>query len=169
MPKRNSNRKSRNNLRNFTPILKEINETVSLEGPGTSSGVIQLVLNDVDGYSNLSVKNFCTNLICELPGTSSGVSNIEEVGYYIMFVPEGYTPAVNFPFIHPEWILNYSYVGTPLADNMPVGFNIRKTTKRARKLKPGDQIVLFVLGTNTNSGAGTLSINGLVKYYSKRN
>lgn len=168
MPKRNSNRRNNNNLRNYTPILKEIYQNVTLTANTTTSATVDLVLNDVDGFSNLSVKNFATNLICELP-LSPGNANVEEVGYYIMFVPEGYTPAANFPFIHPEWIMNYSYIGTPLADNVPVGFNIRKTSRKARKLKPGDKIILFVLASNTTTTSADLNINGLVKYYSKRN
>lgn len=169
MPKRNSNRNNRNSLRNYTPILKEINKEIFLTGQGTSSGIVDLVLNDVDGFSNLTVKNFATSLICELPGSTAGTTSVDNVGYYIMFVPEGYTPAVNFPYIHPEWILNYSYVGTPLPGNMPVGFNIRKTTRRLRKLKPGDKIVLFVLGTNNGTGDSSMVISGLIKYFSKRN
>lgn len=169
MPKRNSNRNNRNNLRNYTPILKKIQDEVSLPGNAISNGIIDLVLNDADEFSNLTVKNFATSLICELPGSTAGSASVDNVGYYIMFVPEGYAPAVNFPYIHPEWILNYSYVGTPLVDNTPVGFNIRKTTRKSRKLKPGDRIVLFILASNTNSSSASVGINGLIKYYSKRN
>jgi hypothetical protein len=169
MPKRNSNRNNKNSLRNYTPILKDIKEDIVLTGQATTSGVIDLVFNDVDGFSNLTVKNFATSLLCEIPNSTAGNSAVDNVGYYIMFLPEGYTPAVNFPYTHPEWILNYSYVGTPLADNASVGFNIRKTTRRVRKLKPGDKIVLFVLADCSNTAGATLNINGLVKYYSKRN
>jgi hypothetical protein len=169
MPKRNSSRNNRNSLRNYTPILKEINQIVRLTAETTSSGIIDLVVNDIDGFSNLTVKNFATSLICEIPSTTAGIEFVDNIGYYIMFVPEGYTPAVNFPYIHPEWILNYSYVGTPQHDDTPVGFNIRKTTRRLRKLKPGDKIVLFVLGTNEKSSDVIISVNGLIKYYSKRN
>jgi hypothetical protein len=149
--------------------LREIVSEVTLAPNSTSSGTVDLITNEDSALSNVTVRNFTTNLIAEISGENPTNLNIENVQYYVMFLPEGYNATVNFPFIHPEWILNYSYQGTPNPDTEPIGFNIRRTSKKSRKLKPGDKIILFVLALNESAAQRSVKMSGLVKYFSKRN
>jgi hypothetical protein len=168
MPKRN-NRTRNNILRSFTSILKQIDTELTLAPNSTSSGIVDLISNEDSALSNVTVRNFTTNLIAEISGENPTNLMLENVQYYVMFLPEGYNTTVNFPFTHPEWILNYSYQGTPNLDTQSLGFNIRRTSKKSRKLRPGDKIILFMLADNESTNERKITMSGLIKYFSKRN
>lgn len=169
MPRRSNNNRRSYRIRNYTPILKEVDTTVVLPGNATTSNLQALIKNDSTETSNLTVRGFNMSLYAEMISSSANSSLIEKVEFFIMFIPEGYNVSVNLPFTHPEWILNYQFQGTPNGDSQPPGYNIRVNSKRVRKLRPGDQIALFTLATSEQAAETGIIIKGLIKYLSKRN
>jgi hypothetical protein len=156
-------------MRGFAPFLTEIDKLVTLPSNSTSSDIIELVKNETNATSNLTVKNFTTSLIAEMNNREATNVGVERLSYYVMFLPEGYNVTVNLPFIHPEWVLNYSYQGSVYADNQPLGFNIKRNSRKIRKLRPGDRIVLLTLALNQDTTEQNIRVYGVIKYLSKRN
>jgi hypothetical protein len=89
--------------------------------------------------------------------------------YFVMFLPEGHNVTPNLPFQHPEWIISYSYQGSPVPDSFIIGYNIHKRSRKSRRLRPGDKLFLFVLGENSSTYDVPLNVSGLIKYFSKMN
>lgn len=169
MPRKSNNNRRLYRIRNYTPILKEVDVNITLPGNATTGNLNTLIINDSTETSNLTVRGFNMSLYAEMSSNTVTNSNIEKVQYFIMFIPEGYNVTANLPFTHPEWILNYQFQGTPYNDNQPLGYNIRVNSKRVRKLRPGDQIALYTLATSEQAADQNMAIKGLIKYLSKRN
>lgn len=144
--------------------------------PGSNYVVYQnLCENSSQGVEQLyTFKNI--NCQVELEGDVQ----IENLQAYVIYVPKGYIPTgvpsayETLPFNHAEWILAHRFYGSAQRDSGSTspGFPPLKLGSRlARKLKPGDRIILLILGTNTNSGTGsiTLDYRGLVKFNTKAN
>lgn len=168
MTRRNNNRRRNRGNGGFISVLKEINKDITLPANATTGGSVDLLTVPIDSQASMTVRNFTTDLIIETQSTATN-AGYEKAQYYVMFLPEGHTVTANLPFQHPEWILSYAYQGTPKADTESLGFNIRKRSRKTRKLRPGDSIFLFTLGENNTSSATTINVSGLIKYFSKMN
>ena len=130
---------------------------------------------DVDTVSQLfTAKNF--NCQVELESQVQ----VENLQAYIMYVPQGYVPTgvpsayETLPYDHPEWIMVHRFYGSPTVEgsNLTPGYPpLRLFSRLARKLDTGDRVILLILGTNTNSGTAsvTLDYRGLVKFNTKAN
>ena len=118
-----------------------------------------------------TVKNFAIDFYVDsADGNGNGV--IEDICAYIMFVPQGMTVTDNYNLQHPEYILNYKYLGGPSNDTNQPYQPTRIRTRLARKLQTGDSIVLFIKGNNTAPSGATASaiyIHGLLRWWSKAN
>lgn len=100
--------------------------------------------------------------------TLEGVSTLDNVAMFIMYIPEGYSiqtqnnNANNVLNQHPEWIMAYKYLGSPTQSTIDqAGQGCQPTRIRSRvrrNLMTGDRIVLLITGSNsaTQSTAGTL-------------
>lgn len=118
----------------------------------------------------------------ELQSISAG-RYLEGITIYIMYVPQGMNVTSQYNIQHPEYIMAYKYVGSPLNEianqvtsttpEISVGQTYQPTrikTRLARKLQTGDNIILFIKGINQNNNASQLlRINGVIRWWSKAN
>lgn len=155
--------------------IKEINAIALNISQGSWSGSETLATNpvqDVLGVSQVyTVKNFDINFTLEAASTATRAA-IEAVTAYIMYVPQGMNISENYNLEHPEYIMNYKYLGSPAsadAQNEEQQFQpIRVRTRLSRKLNTGDSIILFLKGTSTDTG-GIVQLSGLVRWWTKAN
>lgn len=122
-----------------------------------------------------TVKNFEISFTIE-GGNDQSMYYIEGVTAYIMFVPQGMSVGNDYYLQHPEYILNYKYLGSPTSSNSSQvtvenqNFQpIRVKTRLSRKLQTGDQIVLFLNGVNSGNSNVDLNIDGIVRWWTKAN
>lgn len=120
-----------------------------------------------------TVKNFELNFVLENFANASGVDNL---CCYIMYVPQGMTVTELYNTQHPEYILNYKYIGSPTVDAQ-IGDGaagqqyqpIKMRSRMARKLQTGDSIVLFVKGFNSTLPSASIRVYGLLRWWTKAN
>jgi hypothetical protein len=95
-----------------------------------------------------------------------------------MFVPQGMNISEDYNLQHPEYILNYKYLGSPTAtfSNQSTGDvetqqyqPHRLRTRLSRKLQTGDSIILFIKGLNTSTSAQQVNLSGLIRWWTKAN
>lgn len=148
------------------------NNTIDADPSSLFSGTATLATNPSQttlGVSQVyTVKNFDINFTIE----TVDAQFIEMVTAYIMYVPQGMNVSENYNLDHPEYILNYKYLGSP----NPTGNTetqqfqpIRVRSKLSRKLQTGDSIVLFVKGYNQKNTGTTVSLSGLIRWWTKSN
>lgn len=103
--------------------------------------------------------------------SSSANWNIEEVTYYIMYVPEGYAISTNLPFQHPEWIMAYKYYGAAVVSNTGSSSNIppKIKTRLSRRLNTGDSIIFMYIAKNVSTQPVEVKFQGLVRWWTKAN
>lgn len=114
-----------------------------------------------------TVKNIEIAAQLETSGTGDGVENIE---YYIIYVPEGYVIDGDLPFKHPEWIMAYKFIGSALGPNAITSNSQvpRIKSRLARKLNTGDSIIFMYMGYN-KEGSTNVKLNGLLRWWTKSN
>ena len=101
-----------------------------------------------------------------------GTSTIENLQYYIMFLPQGMVVSTNYAQDHPEYIMAYSFIGSPTIDTNATSSVMppRKVkTRLARRLNTGDKIILFIRGVNPSSAGQTFELHGMVRWWTKAN
>jgi hypothetical protein len=113
-----------------------------------------------------TVKNFEVTL--SLEGTAD-YSQIEGLAAFIMYVPQGMTIDLNYATNHPEYIMNYKYIGTPSSDNTARFSPVRIKTRMARRLQTGDSVILYIKGYNVGTSGGTIEKHGLIRWWTKAN
>lgn len=101
-------------------------------------------------------------------------SSIEDITAYIMFVPQGMNITVDYNLQHPEYIMAYKFLGSPTPDTgSSLGQNYqpqRVKTRLMRKLQSGDNVILFIKGSNTSPSTNTqFEFHGLVRWWTKAN
>ena len=117
-----------------------------------------------------TVKNI--EVSAQLEADSTGGNNVENIEYYIMFVPQGYAISANLPEDHPEWIMNYKYIGSAFSYSSLSDSNAqvpRIKTRLSRKLQTGDSVIFLIRGVNRNSTDVGVLWNGLVRWWTKAN
>lgn len=152
--------------------IQEINNVTVQTSQGSWSGTTTLATNpsqDVMGVSQVyTVKNFDINFTIE----SNNYNSLEAITAYIMFVPQGMNVSPNYNLEHPEYIMNYKYLGSPTphtSDTDQQYQPIRVRTRMARRLNTGDSIILFLKGTGTQSATQNVLLSGLVRWWTKAN
>ena len=107
----------------------------------------------------------------EAEGSSSAFAyGVEDITYYIMYVPEGYPIGLNLPYQHPEWIMAYKYLGQGMASTTSSTTPPPKIkTRLSRKLNTGDSIIFLYTCNNRATSPGTVKFNGLVRWWTKAN
>lgn len=110
-----------------------------------------------------TVKNIEVSAILE---SNQNINNLE---YYIMYVPQGYSISEQLPFQHPEWILAYKFLGQNTYPSGSSGGQPTKVRSRlARKLQTGDSIIFFYAGVNS-SNSHTATTQALIRWWTKAN
>jgi len=149
-----------------------------LEGaaePGEIFGDSYTIAQNPD-QSNTNVSQMFTvknvEVSAQIEANSSQTpQDIEDITYYIMYVPQGYPIDVTLPSKHPEWIMAYKYIGqamTSTSTTPPLPQKIK--TRLSRKLNSGDSIIFLFNGYNQN-GQNTIGIKmrALVRWWTKAN
>lgn len=147
-------------------------ETLAENPIQVSSGVAQV----------FTVKNFEITFTIEVGSfTDLAGNNLESITAYIMYVPQGMNITSNYFLEHPEYIMNYRYLGspsTPGAVSSGGSTYVRENqqyqpfkmkTRLSRKLQTGDKVILFIQGSNSTTSSKNYNIDGIVRWWSKAN
>lgn len=106
-------------------------------------------------------------------GAAGNYSMIENITYYIMYVPEGYPISLDLPFAHPEWIMAYKFIGQAAnAGSGDFSQPPRVKTRLSRRLNTGDSIIFLYTGINSSTSSSNntpVKFNGLVRWWTKAN
>lgn len=159
--------------------IKEISlDNISLQ-PATFS-ITQTLAQNPAQQDNLvsqtfTIKNIEASFVFEGKfGAATGYDNIENITAYLMYVPQGYASSTDLPNdfnnLHPEWIMNYKFIGSPSGDENQGYQPVKFKTRLSRRLQTGDRIVLFIKGFNKNSTAvSSYELHGLIRWWTKAN
>lgn len=145
-----------------------------------------LTTNPAQSTSTVSqqytVKNFELSFSLDLNNnaTPNLGSNIENIIFYVMYVPQGITVDSNLPIQHPEWIMTYKFMGSidmEVENNNQIGLSYiaprrgpyKIKTRMARRLQTGDSVVLLITGVNKNNGSVSGDMSGLLRWWTKAN
>lgn len=164
--------------------IQEINEVVSADATSWFSPYT-LVTNPPQTPSLTSqtytVKNFEISFVIDYEGNNQNSQNIESICCYIMYVPQGMNITSNYNIEHPEYIMNYKFIGGPSTENEYSSTSTSPTivgqkyqpyklkTRLSRKLQSGDGVILYIKGINQTSTTINLRLTGLVRWWTKAN
>lgn len=120
---------------------------------------------------NYTVKNVEVAAQVDSQSGTTQTSEIENLEYYILYVPEGYPIDLNIPFTHPEWIMAYKFVGSATSATTTVSNSQvpRIRTRLSRNLKTGDSIIFMYIGNNKGGNNVDIRVNGLIRWWTKAN
>lgn len=164
----------------WSPNIQELNNLNITTDANTWVGYNTLATNPVQSILGVSqtftVKNFEVNFTIE----ADEYTQFEAITAYIMFVPQGMQITQTYNLDHPEYILNYKYLGSPNAALKTAASTvetqqfqpIRVRSRLSRKLNTGDSIILFIKGQSENvqvTSTNGLNISGLIRWWSKAN
>lgn len=154
---------------NWSSRINELNISETLAANGDFFIQRDLVTNPAQTDNNISNKFTVKNVRAELEAqvTSSEATAINFVRAYIMFVPQGVPVNGSLPTNHPEWIMAYRWVGSPVANGSPYFPALRLGSRLSRNLDTGDRITFIIIGSNTDVVAAGINCNGLVRYNTK--
>lgn len=158
----------------WAPNIVELNNSYTATS-GNFYNEIGLATNPAQSSIGVSqiytVKNFDITFTIE----SSSQWSLEGITAYIMFVPQGMLITSEYNTQHPEYILNYKYLGSPTGIGTSTSAEVQQfqpfkvRTRLSRKLNTGDRIILFVKGYSEASSSITYSLNGIVRWWTKAN
>lgn len=104
---------------------------------------------------------------------SGGDGTIEDCAAYIMFVPQGMNVTTSYNLEHPEYIMAYKFLGSPINDTNLTSQSLspRVKTRLSRRLNTGDSIILFLKGNKTSAAgiSSELEFHGLARWWTKAN
>lgn len=189
MARRRSRRYRRKSGR-WAPNIVKISNQYTV-GSGEWFATETLAENPVQANTGVSqtftAKNFEITFTLEVPELLNSYNefsnDIEAVTAFIMFVPQGMQVTSSYYAEHPEYILNYKYLGSPggrdvaavAAGNLPAYGNqqyqpYKIRSRLSRKLQTGDRIILYLQGSNENDSLNRIvSISGIIRWWSKAN
>lgn len=157
--------------------LQEIN-TTTIQAAAQSQFNWTYVLAFNPTQTNTAVSQVFTvkNLEVNFYIDSNSVSpNLEDICAYIMFVPQGMPVTLSYNLDHPEYIMAYKYLGSPSTDTTTLGNTgqqyqpTRIRTRLSRKLQSGDNVILFLKGSNLGTADTTFDVHGLIRWWTKAN
>lgn len=132
--------------------------TLAYNPPQTTTTVSQV----------FTVKNVEVNFYIDT--SASQHISLEDITAYIMYLPQGMTITPNFNLEHPEYILAYKYLGSPTNDSSSQQYQPTRVKSRlSRKLQSGDNIILFIKGTNVNTNETNFDFHALIRWWTKAN
>lgn len=120
-----------------------------------------------------TVKNFEVTFEVSTNALTGTVGQyVEDIVAYIMFVPQGMTVTENYNLQHPEYVMAYKFLGSPVADNpTSLAQPARVRTRLSRKLQSGDSVILFLKGNLVGSPTSQINLefHGLARWWTKAN
>lgn len=159
----------------WSPNINEFSSNITFPGNSVTVFDTTICTNPIQNSTIVpqifTVKNIEITFYCE--GSVVGTKNIDDLCAYIMFIPQGYQITENTNIEHPEWILNYKFLGsTYVEDNTEKIFNytipFRVKSRLSRRLNTGDKVVLLLKGSNSGSVV-TVQFHGLMRWWTKAN
>lgn len=167
-------RRYRRRRARWSPNLQVIRSEGTAPANNTFSDYITIAQNN-STTSDSTVAQIYTVKNIEVSAEVEGTGSLQNVEYYIMYVPESYPLSETLPEKHTEWIMAYKYIGTPVNSTGTVGGAVlsnaqppRIRTRLSRKLNTGDQIIFIVRGYNTTSQQ-PVYYHGLIRWWTKAN
>lgn len=189
MAKRRYRRFKRRSAR-WSPNLEQVVDSFVVNSTGQFAYTRALVTNNTSTNPGsiaqvFTVKNIEMSFNLDYQSITD-ISLIEALTCYIMYIPEGFdinNLGSDFPQRHPEWIMNYKYIGSPTNESIPstpttvagsIGQQyqpIRVKTRMARKLNTGDRIVLITQGfiQGTTIPTSPIQLYGVLRWWTKAN
>ena len=158
--------------------IAELSGEIIPAAPGTWANSTTLATNPIQnvlGVSNIyTVKNFDITFTIESGNALADANVLEAITAYIMYVPQGMNVGIDYNLQHPEYVLNYKYLGSPPGTTQG-GAEVqqfqpfRLRTRLSRKLQTGDSIILLLKGSNTSSSSVNVFLSGLIRWWTKAN
>lgn len=155
----------------WSPNIQELN-TTQIQAPANSTFYYSFTLAFNPTQVNTAVSQVYTvkNVETSFMVDSGSNAYIEDMTAYIMYVPQGMQVTETYNQQHPEYILNYKFLGGPTNDDQQNYQPFKIRSRLSRKLQSGDSIILFLKGNNTNATVtSTVSFHGLVRWWTKAN
>lgn len=155
--------------------IQELLNTSLVATAGTFSGTTTLATNPTQNTLGVSQIYTCKNFAVDFTIESDTSWSLEAITAYIMFVPQGMNVSADYNIEHPEYIMNYKYLGSPTGVGTSISAEIqqyqpfRVRSRLARKLNTGDSVVLFIKGLNQASGNINFNLSGVVRWWTKAN
>ena len=174
MAKRRTRKFKRRTTRWSSNIAEFSNQNLSA-GAGVFFNSTTLATNPSQTTLGVSQIYTCKNFDINFTIESANSWSLENMTAYIMFVPQGMVVDSNYNLDHPEYILNYKYLGSPTNTGTSVSSEsqqfqpTRLRTRMARKLQTGDGIILFIKGLNEGTSTLSYNLSGLVRWWTKAN
>lgn len=158
----------------WAPNISEFSGSESVPANDIFSYTTTLTTNPIQSQNLVSqtytVKNFDINFVIEI--ISSATAYVEDLAVYIMYVPQGMNVGSDYNIQHPEYIMNYKFIGSPTFDGASAGQQfqpIKVRSRLSRKLQTGDSVILFVKGRNQATNPASLEFHGLIRWWTKAN
>jgi len=130
--------------------MKEIpNASINI-ATGTNGGAwVPLVTNSVETATPTPTIVKAKHLKCifDIYATAGKLIN---GAVYLIYVPQGYTPSIDLPIQHPEWIMAWRGIETS-AEGLQ-GTLVNLSSSLSRNLNSGDSICYIWSGYNAGSG-----------------
>lgn len=153
------------NLTEFPPGGNFFNSQTLAQNPAQYQG----------GGNATSVSQTYTvkNIELTISAESSSPAQINNLEYYIIYVPQGYAIGRNLPLEHPEWVMAYRYVGSPISyngnsANSSLAQPPKIISRLSRKLQTGDSIIFFYCGTSSQDSTSVV-VQGLCRWWTRAN
>lgn len=140
---------------NFTEVTLVTNPAYS---PTTTSSISKV--KNVEVAMNFD----CTSIVTK--------RDIENLQFYIVYVPEGMYVGNDYIQKHPEFIMAMRYYGEPSGDNdaSAQSFVLKIKSRLARNLNTGDKIILYIRGANVSLDTSyNIGYGGICRWWTKTN
>lgn len=155
--------------------IQELLNTGLIASPGTFSGTTTLATNPAQSTLGVSQIYTCKNFAVDFTIESDTHWSLEGITAYIMFVPQGMAVSQDYNLNHPEYIMNYKYLGSPTGTGTSTAAEVqqyqpfRLRTRLSRKLNTGDSVILFIKGLNQTTSNINFNLSGVVRWWTKAN
>ena len=170
---------SRRNRNRWSSNIQELGTTtIQSTQLGANSYHFTLAFNPTQINTAVSqlytVKNFEVTFAIDLVSTSDVITDLEDVTAYIMFVPQGMYVTPDYNLQHPEYIMAYKFLGSPMNDITSSQAQPTKVrTRLSRNLNTGDSVILFIKYNDTRSSqtgtAPRFNFHGIARWNTKAN
>lgn len=162
---------------NWAANIQELSFAVTQYNPGGNMQTYTLAQNPPQDNTTVSqvytVKNFEINYTIETAATAPEVINhIEDLCVYIMYVPQGMAIPLSYNNDHPEYVMAMKFIGSPAKDAPQEYQPYRISSRLARRLNTGDQIIMMLKYNNTSGTpilADPIEVHGIQRWWTKTN
>ena len=149
------------NKKKWASFMKEIpNAVVNIAGGNVGGAWTPLVTNSIETATPTPTIVKAKHLKCifDIFSTSGKLIN---GAVYLIYVPQGYTPSVDLPVQHPEWIMAWRGLDVDTVAEGPGSRQVQMSTSMSRNLNSGDAIyALFHLTNLPGSTAAAVNYHG---------